>query len=209
MKHIWGFISRLERVRPSSAGHSIPLQPPYHASAPFIPSLYLRVVHTKSEVASSSSKSSRRQAGGRTDFPFLSLSPCFIVSLRAINSRGFTFPWKSAKHPPANIIHGTRPLFLRVTFPICGEFCCIADDRIQRPKSSRGNRCRSSWLRNSLIPPCEVRRNAEYDCHLSHFFSFVSFSTRGGCPMSERRFYSSRSSSRDSILPCNELLWKA
>lgn len=115
LEHIWGFIA--PRTRPPLVGGpptdlvTTPF-PPYHASAPFVPSLYLRVVHTKSEVAStrrsSSSKSSRRQAGERTDLPLFSLSPCFIVSLRAINSRGFTFPWKRARNTRPRILFTAR-----------------------------------------------------------------------------------------------------
>lgn len=105
-----------------------PLSPSLSYIRAIYPVLYLRVARTKSEVAStwrsSSSKSSRRRAGGRTDGQTdrlgpLSSTPLFycVVARGAINSRGFTVPWKSAKHPPANIIHGTRPLLHRVTFP--------------------------------------------------------------------------------------------
>lgn len=120
---------------PASSGHSISLQPP------FPPLSYVRAIYpvstctslTKSEVAStrhsSSSKSSRRRAaGGRSDPLSLSLRLFYCVVARsAINSRGFTVPWKNAKHPPANIIHGTRPLFRRVTLPVCGRIAATRE----------------------------------------------------------------------------------
>lgn len=131
--HIRGFISRLESPRRWRGTRSISLQPPLSYVRAIYPA-FTCVAHTKSEMAStwrsSSSKSSRRRAGEWMDRLPLPLTPWFycVVARDAINSRGFTVPWKSAERPSANIIHGTRPLFLRVTFPICGR---IADGRIQ------------------------------------------------------------------------------
>lgn len=116
LEYIRGFILRLgpSRRRPLYRSRYNPLS-------------YVCTIYPISTCVSLTLKAKWRQArqkaraaertDGRTD-P-LPLTPGFIVSLRgAINSRGFTVPWKSPKHPPANIIHGTRPLFLRVTFAV-------------------------------------------------------------------------------------------
>jgi len=122
LEYIRGFIPYPESPR-SSAGHSTDLVTTTLS--------YVRAIYPVSTCASLAQKAKWRErsvqarqkahAGERTDGRTngsLPLLLCFIVSLwAAINSRGFTVPWKSAKHPPANIIHGTRPLFRRVTFP--------------------------------------------------------------------------------------------
>lgn len=180
MEHIRGFISRLEPPLVDGPLDRSRYNPPYHTSAPFIPSLPARRSHKKRSGVNVAFKLVKKlaPASGRTDGqapsppppPFSPLFYC-VVARGAINSRGFTVPWKSAKHPPANIIHGTRPLFLRVTFP---PFAVVSPTREfngrNRVEDIAADRRR---LRNSLIPPCEVRRNAECCCHLSYIFFFL------------------------------------